>query len=145
MNWSWTFIDLFCILQTSTHRSVYCKSFGIGSQLWKLPITVRGNYYSDIFLENLLYYIWILKYFLFQTVVLLHTGLACLDDKNFKDATSYKPERWLDDLTKKSPFLVAPFGCGKRMCPGKRFIELELQIVLAKVSKEHLHQVKNNN
>ncbi|XP_060833715.1 ecdysone 20-monooxygenase-like isoform X2 [Rhopalosiphum padi] len=70
------------------------------------------------------------------TVVLLHTGLACLDDKNFKDATSYKPERWLDDLTKKSPFLVAPFGCGKRMCPGKRFIELELQIVLAKMVKQ---------
>nr|ARW79963.1 cytochrome P450 314A1 [Aphis citricidus] len=70
------------------------------------------------------------------TVVLLHTGLACLENKNFIDATSYKPERWLDDLTKKSPFLVAPFGCGKRMCPGKRFIELELQIVLAKMVKQ---------
>lgn len=70
------------------------------------------------------------------TVVLLHTGLACLDENNFKDATSYRPERWLDELTKKSPFLVAPFGCGKRMCPGKRFIELELQIVLAKMVKQ---------
>ncbi|KAL5235272.1 hypothetical protein ACI65C_002682 [Semiaphis heraclei] len=70
------------------------------------------------------------------TVVLLHTGLACLDEDNFKDATSYRPERWLDELTKKSPFLVAPFGCGKRMCPGKRFIELELQIVLAKMVKQ---------
>lgn len=72
--------------------------------------------------------------FIFQSVVLLHTWLACLDDKNFADASSYKPERWLDDLTRKSPFLIVPFGCGKRMCPGKRFVELELQIVLAKVS-----------
>ncbi|XP_022173117.1 ecdysone 20-monooxygenase-like [Myzus persicae] len=70
------------------------------------------------------------------TVVLLHTGLACLDENNFKDATSYRPERWLDELTKKSPFLVAPFGCGKRMCPGKRFVQLELQIVLAKMVKQ---------
>lgn len=72
----------------------------------------------------------------------MHTGLACLENKNFIDATSYKPERWLDDLTKKSPFLVAPFGCGKRMCPGKRFIELELQIVLAKVSKNVCNKIK---
>lgn len=71
--------------------------------------------------------------YFFKSVVLLHTWLACLDDNNFIDASSYKPERWLDELTKKSPFLVVPFGCGKRMCPGKRFVELELQIVLAKV------------
>lgn len=31
-------------------------------------------------------------------------------------------------------FLVAPFGVGKRMCPGKRFVNLELQVVLAQVS-----------
>ncbi|XP_050430191.1 ecdysone 20-monooxygenase isoform X3 [Adelges cooleyi] len=70
------------------------------------------------------------------TVVLLHTWLACLDENNFNDASSYKPERWLDELTKKSPFLVVPFGCGKRMCPGKRFVELELQVVLAKMVKQ---------
>lgn len=74
-------------------------------------------------------------YPVFKSVVLLHTWMACLDDHNFIDASSYKPERWLDELTKKSPFLVVPFGCGKRMCPGKRFVELELQIVLAKVCR----------
>lgn len=84
------------------------------------------QYFSPLYLQCAL---------IFQTVVLLHTWLACLEENNFVDATSYKPERWLDDLTKKSPFLIVPFGCGKRMCPGKRFIELELQIVLAKVIK----------
>lgn len=35
-------------------------------------------------------------------------------------------------------FLVAPFGVGKRMCPGKRFVNLELQVVLAQVCGLHL-------
>ncbi|KAL4105170.1 hypothetical protein QTP88_020442 [Uroleucon formosanum] len=70
------------------------------------------------------------------TVVLIHTGLACLDESNFKDATSYNPERWLNKMTDDSLFLVAPFGCGRRICPGKLFIELELQIVLAKMVQQ---------
>ena len=32
-----------------------------------------------------------------------------------------------------SPSLVAPFGRGRRMCPGKRFVDLELHLLLAKV------------
>lgn len=32
-----------------------------------------------------------------------------------------------------SPLVVAPFGAGRRMCPGKRFVDLALQLILAKV------------
>ena len=31
--------------------------------------------------------------------------------------------------------LVMPFGCGKRICPGKRLAEQEIHIVTAKIFK----------
>ncbi|XP_071444102.1 ecdysone 20-monooxygenase [Hetaerina americana] len=72
------------------------------------------------------------------TVVLCHTWIACLQEKNFKNAREFRPERWLRDEggEANAPFLVAPFGCGKRMCPGKRFVEQELQVLLAKLIRE---------
>lgn len=69
----------------------------------------------------------------FQTVVLLHTWIAGLSDDNFKDASKCLPERWLKPMAPHSPLLVAPFGAGRRICPGKRFVELALQLILAKV------------
>nr|AFU86480.1 cytochrome P450 CYP314A1v2 [Laodelphax striatellus] len=67
-------------------------------------------------------------------VVLCHTWLACQDEKNFSRANEFLPERWLsNNELKKSPFLTAPFGVGRRMCPAKRFVHLELQVVLAKI------------
>lgn len=70
------------------------------------------------------------------TVVLLHTWIAGLSEENFKDASTYRPERWLRPPTPHSPMLVAPFGAGRRICPGKRFVELALQLILAKVIRE---------
>ncbi|XP_036144543.1 ecdysone 20-monooxygenase isoform X4 [Monomorium pharaonis] len=69
------------------------------------------------------------------TVVLLHTWIAGLSDDNFKNASKCLPERWLRPVEPHSPLLVAPFGAGRRICPGKRFVELALQLILAKVSK----------
>lgn len=69
-----------------------------------------------------------------QTVVLCHTWMACLEDTNFSRSREFLPERWLGEKGRTSSYLVAPFGCGRRMCPGKRFIEQELHVVLAKVS-----------
>lgn len=69
----------------------------------------------------------------FQTVVLLHTWIAGLNDDNFKDASMCLPERWLKPMAPHSPLLVAPFGAGRRICPGKRFVDLALQLILAKV------------
>lgn len=68
------------------------------------------------------------------TVVLCHTWLACQNESNFTRATEFYPERWLSgNYCQNSPFLVAPFGVGKRMCPAKRFVHLELQVVLARI------------
>ncbi|KAL0275932.1 UNVERIFIED_CONTAM: hypothetical protein PYX00_003643 [Menopon gallinae] len=71
-------------------------------------------------------------------VVICHTWLACLQDSNFESASEFRPERWLVEGAKPSSFLVVPFGSGRRMCPGKRFSEQELQVVLAKVVSEFI-------
>ncbi|KAL0113004.1 hypothetical protein PUN28_012322 [Cardiocondyla obscurior] len=70
------------------------------------------------------------------TVVLLHTWIAGLSEDNFKDADKCLPERWLKPMVPHSPLLVAPFGAGRRICPGKRFVELALQLILAKIVRE---------
>nr|QBC73127.1 cytochrome P450 mono-oxygenase [Osmia bicornis] len=70
------------------------------------------------------------------TVILLHTWIAGLSEDNFKDASEYLPERWLTPIAPHSPLLVAPFGAGRRICPGKRFVELALQLILAKIIRE---------
>lgn len=71
------------------------------------------------------------------SVVLCHTWLACLKESNFEKATEFLPERWLDDVNHKFSCLVIPFGYGRRMCPGKRFVELELQVVLAQIIQNY--------
>lgn len=70
--------------------------------------------------------------------------VACQDEKNFKNATKFQPQRWLD--TNQNEFninaagpgasIVLPFGIGKRTCPGKKYIEMELSLVVAKLLKE---------
>lgn len=56
-----------------------------------------------------------------------------MNEENFKDAKKYLPERWTTPTSPHSPLLVAPFGAGRRICPGKRFVDLALQLILAKV------------
>lgn len=66
--------------------------------------------------------------------------LACNDESNFVNAKKFDPDRWMDLESKRfkldlSSSLVVPFGVGKRACPGKRFVELELVALLSKVIK----------
>lgn len=70
------------------------------------------------------------------TVVLCHTWIAGLAEENFKNSDQFMPERWLRTVTPHSPLLVAPFGSGRRICPGKRFVEQALQLILAKMVRE---------
>lgn len=67
--------------------------------------------------------------------------ISCHDADNFKDPDEYQPERWLMDDTKTNSRcteaganLVVPFGVGRRQCPGRRFVEMELTLITAKVS-----------
>lgn len=57
------------------------------------------------------------------------------------------PERWLKsgrdnscpihNQDKIHPFVSLPFGYGRRSCLGRRFAEIELQILLAKVKNSN--------
>lgn len=76
------------------------------------------------------------------SVVLCHTGLACRDERNFSNANEFRPERWLDEekiaTAAAATFLVTPFGIGRRACPGKRFVEQILPIILANTVKRFI-------
>lgn len=71
------------------------------------------------------------------SVVICHTALACQNDNYFKQAKKFRPERWLNEEKHESSanatFLVTPFGYGKRICPGKRYIEHVLPVILDKI------------
>lgn len=66
--------------------------------------------------------------------------VASLNEETFKDASRYKPERWMehmqDPINKSLPgsAIVQPFGIGKRICPGKKFVGMELGTIVSKVS-----------
>lgn len=54
------------------------------------------------------------------------------------DAHKFMPERWLKINQggfegKLHPFASLPYGYGARMCLGRRFADLEMQVLLAKV------------
>ena len=51
------------------------------------------------------------------------------------DAKTFKPARWLKEESEKKlhPFASLPYGYGARMCLGRRFADLEIQVLLAKV------------
>lgn len=64
--------------------------------------------------------------------------VACQNEENFTDAKSFKPERWVNANENKecqaaAACIFAPFGIGRRMCPGKRFIEQAMLVTIAKV------------
>lgn len=53
-----------------------------------------------------------------------------------QNAGEFKPERWMKSADNDAihPFASLPYGYGARMCLGRRFADLEMQILLAKVS-----------
>lgn len=71
------------------------------------------------------------------TVILCHTGIACKHPSNFRNPLEFRPERWLGEekleTSSVSTYIVAPFGVGRRSCPGKRFIEQSLPVILERV------------
>lgn len=65
--------------------------------------------------------------------------IACNKEENFKNATEYKPERWLNESGAfdvslgEGSSLVLPFGTGKRICPGRKYVELEMTLFIIKL------------
>ena len=63
------------------------------------------------------------------------------DEKLFKDAEKFRPERWLrkkDAIPTDTAeaFSSIPFGFGTRMCIGRRIAELELHLLLARIVQQ---------
>lgn len=61
------------------------------------------------------------------------------DDRYFKDAKKYVPERWIkgNELYKgnSDPFIYLPFGFGPRSCIGKRMSNMELEVIIINLIK----------
>uniref|UniRef100_A0A146LD79 Putative cytochrome P450 301a1, mitochondrial n=3 Tax=Lygus hesperus TaxID=30085 RepID=A0A146LD79_LYGHE len=58
------------------------------------------------------------------------------------DADSFKPERWMksekgEESSYIHPFASLPYGYGARMCLGRRFADLEMQILIAKLIRSY--------
>lgn len=59
-------------------------------------------------------------------------------EKYVTDAKIFKPMRWLKESTKTlHPFASLPYGHGARMCLGRRFADLEIQVLLAKLIRSY--------
>lgn len=71
----------------------------------------------------------------FQVQVVFPTLVTGNLEEYIADAKTFKPARWLKDNEneKLHPFASLPYGYGARMCLGRRFADLEMQVLLAKV------------
>lgn len=74
-------------------------------------------------------------------VLMISTSLN-MDEKHYPRAKEYLPERWLrpeqtegnvNNLKPSSPFVFLPFGFGARSCIGRRIVELELELGIARL------------
>lgn len=75
-----------------------------------------------------------------QTHTVMCTRVMSHDERYVPRPNEYLPERWLpghDHIKLKNPFVHIPFGFGPRMCAGKRFADMEMEVLLARVSGTH--------
>lgn len=73
------------------------------------------------------------------TAVLMASDILQKEDKHFPNADKFNPERWLKKdgapapAKLAHPFIFLPFGFGPRMCAGKRFAEMEIETLTARI------------
>ncbi|KAL1397369.1 hypothetical protein pipiens_009812 [Culex pipiens pipiens] len=64
------------------------------------------------------------------------------EDQHFARGKEFLPERWLKDTEgcpsgkTANPFLFLPFGFGPRMCIGRRMASLEMEMIVARVTRQ---------
>jgi len=60
------------------------------------------------------------------------------DPRFFDDPESFRPERWTPQMKKSLPhFAYFPYGGGPRICIGKRFAQMEANLVLATIAQRY--------
>ncbi|KAF5296713.1 hypothetical protein FQA39_LY12413 [Lamprigera yunnana] len=80
-------------------------------------------------------------------IIFPHLVVSNLEEY-FDRPNEFIPERWLKSGTEHNtdcpikhkkihPFVTLPFGYGRRACLGRRFAEMELQILLAKIFRKY--------
>ncbi|XP_014260193.1 probable cytochrome P450 49a1 [Cimex lectularius] len=71
------------------------------------------------------------------TQVVFQHYVICNSERYFDSPEKFEPERWLKESNKNyHPFASLPFGFGKRMCIGRRYADLEMQTLIAKIIKK---------
>ncbi|KAH8414281.1 hypothetical protein KR215_002047, partial [Drosophila sulfurigaster] len=81
-----------------------------------------------------------------ETAVIMTSQGLHMDDQYFPRSKEFLPERWLRQTKEQSteskcpnalkpsnPFIYLPFGFGPRMCIGKRIVEMELELGIARL------------
>jgi cytochrome P450 len=66
---------------------------------------------------------------------LRHFRAVLHDPETYPDPEEFKPERFLDEdgTVRDDPSLSLVFGAGKRICPGRHFVDTTLFIVTSSV------------
>ncbi|XP_014253807.1 cytochrome P450 302a1, mitochondrial [Cimex lectularius] len=75
-----------------------------------------------------------------ETVVFTQNWVACRQEKHFKNANSFIPERWVkgsEEYTFVSPFLILPFSHGTRTCIARRLAEQNLLTFILKIGNKY--------
>lgn len=70
---------------------------------------------------------------IFQVQVVFPTIVTGNMSQFVSNPEEFRPERWLESDGRLHPFASLPYGFGARICLGRRFADLEIQILLAKV------------
>ncbi|OWF53030.1 cytochrome P450 CYP44 [Mizuhopecten yessoensis] len=72
------------------------------------------------------------------TVIELCSFVQQMSPEYFDNPTEFKPERWIrgsDHFKMHHPFIVIPFSHGPRMCIGRRIVEQDMYVMMAKLLK----------